>query len=148
MTGLLSINSNLPLVQIWNKNPVPFLVMQMLCLPFDLLSDAPPFLRAGMFVNFSLVEVGMPIDTCMHTKVTQTCKTMTAGFELAAVAQPGMLFPKVTLANEETAVISEEQCSARLLCQTVATMLPTQHCTLPNGLGVAMHQTRLRAPVL
>lgn len=31
---------------------------------------------------------------------------MTAGFELIAVAHPGMLSPKVTLANEEAAVIT------------------------------------------
>ena len=31
---------------------------------------------------------------------------MTAGFELTAVAHPGMLFPKVTLESEETAVMT------------------------------------------
>lgn len=34
-----------------------------------------------------------------------TCKTMTAGFELIAVAHPGMLLPKVTLDSDETAVM-------------------------------------------
>ena len=34
---------------------------------------------------------------------------MTAGFELLAVAHPGMLFPKVTLPNEEAVVITAEQ---------------------------------------
>ena len=51
MTSFLSIYPNLPLVQVWNKDPVSLLVMQMLCLPFDLVGDTPPFLRADLVVN-------------------------------------------------------------------------------------------------
>ena len=44
MPRLLRINAKLPLVQVWNKDPVALLVMQILCLPFDLVSNTPPFL--------------------------------------------------------------------------------------------------------
>lgn len=66
MTSLFSINPNLALVQVWNEDPVPLLVMQMLRLPFDFVSHAPPFLSADLVVNCWLVEVGMPTDACMH----------------------------------------------------------------------------------
>lgn len=48
MGSLLCINSNFPLVQVWNKDPVALLVMQILCLPFDFVSDAPPFLHSKL----------------------------------------------------------------------------------------------------
>ena len=47
MASFFGINTKLSLVQVWNQNPVAFLLVQVLCLSLDLICDAPPFLKGG-----------------------------------------------------------------------------------------------------
>ena len=46
MAGFLSIHPNLALVKVWNQHSVALLLMQVLCLPLDLVCHAPPFLAS------------------------------------------------------------------------------------------------------
>ncbi len=45
MASFFGINTKLSLIQVWNQNPVAFLLVQVLRLPLDLICDAPPFLK-------------------------------------------------------------------------------------------------------
>ncbi len=47
MASFFGVNTKLSLVQVWNQNPVAFLLVQVLCLPLDLICDAPPFLKGA-----------------------------------------------------------------------------------------------------
>ena len=105
--SFLSINPNFALVQVWDQDPIALRVRQVLRLPLDLVCDSPPLLykRVASQAELSPARGSRCFDL--------TCRTITAGFVLIAVAHPGMLFPKVSLARPVVAISCVETCSRR-----------------------------------